>query len=197
MCKALKHVLYEIDMFRNQPSPTISNSIYENNAFWESRFVHLRNLIDFFSCNGSDDTLIVTDIIKDFKRENNLRYSYYTGNTRTNKQQPALKAINWAINHISKYRFEINDIIKDFLDEHGNICHGKIDDFYINNLKINEIIDMFLDRVLAQDEYKEYHNKAKSLKSNKESFTPKGVTTTCDKPVTVISILFSCNSSET
>lgn len=43
----LYHVLYEIEMYLEAPSPNIEYRTTVNNVFWECRLIHLRNLIDF------------------------------------------------------------------------------------------------------------------------------------------------------
>lgn len=186
MSNKLDHVLYEIDMYLNAPSPAKGKrSIYENNAFWECRMIHLRNLIDFFGGHYINDDMRLKDIITGMKPDNSLHQG----------RHPALIALNKSICHLSESRYcksrQKEAQIQEYFNENGDVKHDAVDGFYRGKimLKINE----FLDLVLSDTRYSENHKKAKYLKDTIQQgtylFIPCGVSTTTNTGTSAVAYI--------
>ena len=170
----LYHVLYEIEMYLEAPSPNIEYRTTVNNVFWECRLIHLRNLIDFFSGASKDDDIKLSDIKIPMKEDNNLLCS---------RNHPAYKAINKAVCHLTKSRYSRSKNcpnLNDYFDEAGNIRHDSIDTFYKE--LIMPKIEEFLEKVLKDPKYSHHHERVNKLKDiikkPHELFNYNGVTST-------------------
>lgn len=153
-----EHILYEIDIYfysherikellqiKSKNESTIQN---EYNCLWDSFFIHLRNLLNFFKSTGRKDDLLCGDIFKDnintkqlkvsFTIEYEINDCYYLLN-----EDELETIIHKSICHLSKTRnkqqIDINGkIIKTGLEELQKIA------FSISHLFLKEKIYIFL-----------------------------------------------------
>ena len=134
-----EHVAYEFDMYLYSFEKIIESRLFkarygyiENqnlfNTYWDSHFLHLRNLIDFFACDHSQLTDInvntffngqnthqqfqVDDIIKDTNDKEITIKTNHNGNSREEPLTCRI-IINKSVDHITSERANFETVFVD------------------------------------------------------------------------------------